>query len=69
VVSDVLSGKWTGVALIKLYDKKKNHKLDLQSMRGAIMNRLRDEKIVEANNEHLQKLKQGPTITRSDERR
>jgi parvulin-like peptidyl-prolyl isomerase len=68
-VSDVLSGKRTGVTLIKLYDKKKNSKLDPQSIRGAIMNRLLDEKVVEAYNEHLQKLKQEATITRSDERR
>jgi len=68
-VSDVLTGKRTGVTLIKLYDKRKNPKLDPQSMRGAIMNRLQDEKITEAYQEHLRKLKKESTITISDERR
>jgi hypothetical protein len=38
-------------------------------MRGAIMNRLQDEKITEAYQDHLQKLKKEATITISDERR
>ncbi len=68
-VSEVLSGKRTGVTLIKLYDKRKNPKMDPQTMRGAIMNRLQDEKITEAYQDHLQKLKKEATITISDERR
>ena len=68
-VSDVLYGKGTGYSLIKLIDRKKNLKLDLRTMNAAVMNRLRDEKITEAYEQYVQKLRQEATIKRFDERR
>lgn len=56
-VSGVLQGKRTGIAIIKLVDRRNNRKLDIERMRSAIMNGIRDEKLVAAYDEYVNSLR------------
>jgi len=68
-VSDVVYSQRTGYSILKLIDKRKDPKLDLKTMNATVMNRLRDEKIREAYEQYLKKLRSEATIKRFAERR
>jgi parvulin-like peptidyl-prolyl isomerase len=61
-VSNVVSSKRTGYQIFKLIGARKNPKADFTSMSGLIMNRLRDEKVVEAYERYVEKLKKEAKI-------
>ncbi|MGA2954704.1 MAG: peptidylprolyl isomerase, partial [Thermodesulfobacteriota bacterium] len=61
-VSSIVSSKRTGYQVFKLLGARKNPKADLTSMLGVIMNRLRDEKVMEAYEQYVEKLKKEAKI-------
>ena len=61
-VSDVVNSQRTGFQIFKLFEARKNPKADFASMSGLIMNRLRDEKIIEAYQQYVDKLKKEAKI-------
>jgi parvulin-like peptidyl-prolyl isomerase len=61
-VSDVVSSQRTGYQVFKLFGARKNAKADFASMSGLIMNRLRDEKVIEAYGQFVEKLKKEAKI-------
>ena len=61
-VSDLVSSKRTGFQIFKLFGTRKNPKADFASMSGLIMNRLRDEKVTEAYEQYVEKLKKEAKI-------
>jgi len=61
-VSDVVNSQRTGSQIFKLFEARKNSKADFASMSGLIMNRLRDEKIIEAYQQYVDKLKKEAKI-------
>ena len=61
-VSDVVSSQRTGLQIFKLFGARKNPKADFASVSGLIMNRLRDEKIIEAYQQYVDKLKKEAKI-------
>ena len=61
-VSDVVNSQRTGFQIFKLFGARKNPKADFASMSGLIMNRLRDEKIIEAYQQYVDKLKKEAKI-------
>jgi parvulin-like peptidyl-prolyl isomerase len=61
-VSSIVSSKRTGYQVFKLLGVRKNPKADLTNMLGAIMNRLRDEKVFEAYEQYVDKLKKEAKI-------
>jgi parvulin-like peptidyl-prolyl isomerase len=61
-VSGLVSSKRTGYQIFKLLGARKNPKADLATMLGVIMNRLRDEKIIEAYAQYVEKLKKEAKI-------
>jgi parvulin-like peptidyl-prolyl isomerase len=61
-VSDVVSSHRTGYQVFKLFEARKNPKADFASMSGLIMNRLRDEKIIEAYKQYVENLKREAKI-------
>lgn len=68
-VSGALKGRGAGITLIKLVEKRKNPRADFEHLRTGIMNRLRDEKIMEAYDRYIQKLKGEAKVVRFTERR
>ena len=63
-VSDVVSSQRTGSQIFKLFGVRKNPKADFASVSGLIMNRLRDEKIMEAYKQYVENLKKEAKIER-----
>ncbi len=63
-VSDVVSSQRTGSQIFKLLGARKNPKADFASVSGLIMNRLRDEKIMEAYKQYVENLKKEAKIER-----
>jgi parvulin-like peptidyl-prolyl isomerase len=63
-VSDIVSSKRTGYQIFKLFGARKNPKADFASWSGLIMNRLRDEKVLGAYEQYVEKLKKGAKIER-----
>jgi len=61
-VSNIVSSKRTGYQIFKLFAARKNSKADFNSMAGLIMNRLRDEKVIEAYEQYVEKLKKEAKI-------
>ena len=61
-VSDVVSSQRTGYQLFKLLGARKNPKANFASMSGLIMNRLRDEKVMEGYGQYVEKLKKEAKI-------
>jgi EpsD family peptidyl-prolyl cis-trans isomerase len=61
-VSNIVSSKRTGYQIFKLFGARKNPKADFASMSGLIMNRLRDEKVLEAYEQYVEKLKKEAKI-------
>jgi len=61
-VSDVVNSKRTGYQIFKLFSARQNSKADFASMSGLIMNRLRDEKVLEAYVQYVEKLKKEAKI-------
>jgi len=61
-VSDVVSSQRTGYQVFKLFEARKNPKADFAGMSGLIMNRLRDEKIIEAYKQYVENLKKEAKI-------
>ena len=61
-VSDLVSSKRTGYQIFKLFAARKNPKADFTSLSGLIMNRLRDEKVIEAYEQYVEKLKKEAKI-------
>ncbi len=61
-VSDLVSSKRTGYQIFKLSAARKNPKADFTSLSGLIMNRLRDEKVIEAYAQYVEKLKREAKI-------
>ena len=61
-VSDVVNSQRTGFQIFKLFEARKNPKADFASMSGLIMNRLRDEKVIEAYEQYVEKLKKEAKI-------
>ncbi len=61
-VSEVVSSKRTGYQIFKLLGARKNPKANFAGMSGLIMNRLRDEKILEAYEQYVEKLKKEAKI-------
>jgi peptidyl-prolyl cis-trans isomerase C len=61
-VSSIVSSKRTGYQVFKLFGARKNPKADFASMSGFIMNRLRDEKVREAYEQYVEKLKKEAKI-------
>lgn len=61
-VSSIVTSKRTGYQVFKLLGARKNPKADLTSMLGVIMNRFRDEKVMEAYEQYVEKLKKEAKI-------
>jgi peptidyl-prolyl cis-trans isomerase C len=61
-ISDIVSSKRTGYQIFKVFGDRKNPKADFASMSGLIMNRLRDEKVLEAYEQYVEKLKREAKI-------
>ena len=61
-VSNVVSSKRTGYQIFKLFGARKNPKADIANLSGLIMNRLRDEKIIEAYKQYVENLKREAKI-------
>ena len=61
-VSNIVSSKRTGYQIFKLFGARKNPRADFASMSGLIMNRLRDEKVIEAYGQFVEKLKKEAKI-------
>jgi parvulin-like peptidyl-prolyl isomerase len=61
-VSGIVSSKRTGYQVFKLLGARKNPKADFASTSGLIMNRLRDEKVREAYEQYVEKLKKEAKI-------
>ena len=61
-VSDLVSSRRTGYQVFRLFGARKNPKADFASMSGFIMNRLRDEKVREAYEQYVEKLKKEAKI-------
>ncbi len=60
--SDLVSSKRTGYQIFKLFGARKNPKAEFTSLSGLIMNRLRDEKVIEAYEQYVEKLKKEAKI-------
>jgi parvulin-like peptidyl-prolyl isomerase len=61
-VSNIVSSKRTGYQIFKLFGARKSPQAEFTSMSGLIMNRLRDEKIIEAYEQYVEKLKREAKI-------
>ena len=61
-VSNIVSSKRTGYQIFKLFAARKNPKADFASTSGLIMNRLGDEKVREAYEQYVEKLKKEAKI-------
>ncbi|HSR11230.1 MAG TPA: peptidyl-prolyl cis-trans isomerase, partial [Thermodesulfobacteriota bacterium] len=61
-VSNVVSSKRTGYQIFKLFAIRTNPKADFNSMSGQIMNRLRDERVIGAYTQYVEKLKKEAKI-------
>jgi EpsD family peptidyl-prolyl cis-trans isomerase len=61
-VSNIVSSKRTGYQIFKLFGARKNPNADFASRSGLIKNRLRDEKILEAYEQYVEKLKKEAKI-------
>ncbi len=61
-VSNMVSSQRTGYQIFKLFAARKNPKADFNSMVGLIMNRLRDEKVIKAYQQYVEKLKKEAKI-------
>jgi len=56
-VSGLIGGDKKRTRIIKLIDKRKAPELDFESVKGTIMNRLRDQKVKEAYRKYIENLK------------
>jgi len=63
-VSEVVSSRRTSPQIFKLFETRKNPKADFPAVSGAIMNRLRDKKVLEAHEQYVEKLKKEAKIER-----
>ena len=61
-VSNIVSSQRTGYQIFKVFGARKNPKADFASLSGLIMNRLRDEKVIEAYKQYVEKLKKEAKI-------
>ena len=61
-VSDVVNSQRTGYQIFKMFGARKNPKADFASISGLIMNRLRDEKIIDAYKQYVENLKKEAKI-------
>ena len=61
-VSDIVSSPRTAFQIFKLFDARKNPKAEFANLSGEIMNRLRDEKVREAYEQYVEKLKKEAKI-------
>ena len=62
-VSRVLKGKPSGYVIVKLIEMQTDPKTDFEKMRGAISNRIRDEKLSSSYEAYLKKLRSQARIT------
>jgi peptidyl-prolyl cis-trans isomerase C len=63
-VSEVVSSKRTGYQIFKLFGVRKNPKADFSAVSGIIMNRLRDQKVLEAYEQYVANLRKEAKIER-----
>ena len=56
-VSGLIGGDKKRTRIIKLIDKRKAPELDFESVKGTIINRLRDQKVKEAYKKYIENLK------------
>lgn len=56
-VSGLIGGDKKRIRIIKLIDKRKALELDFESLKGTIINRLRDQKVKEAYKKYIENLK------------
>lgn len=63
-VSEVVSSKRTGHQIFKLFGLRKNPKADFSAVSGIIMNRLRDQKVLEAYEQYVANLRKEAKIER-----
>jgi len=63
-VSGVVSMKETGFYIFKLFEARKNPKADYNSMAGTIMNRLRDQRVMDEYKKFEEQLKRDAKIER-----
>jgi len=61
-VSGVVRTKRTGFQIFKLFGSRKNAKAEFSTMSGVIMNRLRDQRVMEARGQYVEKLKKEAKI-------
>ncbi len=61
-VSGVVRSKRTGFQLFKLFSSRKNAKAGFSTMSGVIMNRLSDQRVMEAREQYVEKLKKEAKI-------
>ncbi|QEM68543.1 hypothetical protein FO488_10430 [Geobacter sp. FeAm09] len=63
-VSDIVSMRGTGFYLFKLFEARRNPKADYTSMAGTIMNRLRDQRVMDEYTKFEEQLKRDAKIER-----
>jgi peptidyl-prolyl cis-trans isomerase C len=63
-VSEVVRSKRTGHQIFKLFGFRKNPKADFSAASGIIMNRLRDQKVLEAYEQYVADLRKEAKIER-----
>jgi len=62
--TDILGSQRTGFQVVKLVKRRIMPKVGYDKIQGVVMNRLRDIKLLEANNRYVEGLRQGATIER-----
>jgi len=68
-VSDIIEDKRTGIQIIKVVDIRQKQDLRYESMRGSIMEFLRDRKIKDAYEQYIEQLRREARIVKFNERR
>ena len=68
-ISRVLSGKRTGVCIVRLVDRRANPAATFEKMSPSIMNNLRDVRVIEAYDRYVEDLKKASKIVNFVERR
>jgi parvulin-like peptidyl-prolyl isomerase len=68
-VSGVLSGRRSGMFIVKLIDRKKNPEAAFERMSAAVMMRLRDLRAMQEYERYIEGLKKEAKITKHEERR
>jgi hypothetical protein len=61
-VSDILGSEQTGFQIVKLRASRKGPKIEYPLISASVMNRLRDQKLLEAYNLYVVQLRKNATI-------